>query len=143
MTNRPELPDVNVLVSLLQPSHTGHREALEWFDTVDSYVTTPLTETGFLRLALNPRVMGTEIAPTTAMASLLSLRTDPRATFVSDGSTLAEAAIDVRGLAGHRQVTEFHLVNLAVRNGLVLTTFDRALHGALMPSDRGHVRVLG
>lgn len=49
-----ELPDVNVLVALLQPSHVGHEMAMQWFESVESYATTPVTELGFVRLALNP-----------------------------------------------------------------------------------------
>lgn len=138
-----ELPDVNVLVALLQPSHVGHEMAMQWFESVESYATTPVTELGFVRLALNPRVMGQQISLEVARASLQSLRADSRARFVEDRTSLAEPGIDLRGLSGHRQVTDLHLVNLVVHHQILLTTFDRAIHAALMPTDRSHVRLLG
>lgn len=128
-----ELPDVNVLVALLQPNHVGHELAMEWFDSVDSYATTPVTELGLVRVAMNSRVMGRKIEPEAARASLQSLRADPRARFVEDATSLAELKIDVRGLAGHRQVTDLHLMNLVAHHGVLLVTFDRGLAAALMP----------
>lgn len=138
-----ELPDVNVVFALLQPSHEAHQIAAQWFASVSQFATTPITELGTLRLALNPRLMGRQLTPSTALASIASLRADPRSRFVVDNASLSDPLIDLRGLAGHRQVTGLHLVDLAARNHLVLVTLDRALPASLLSSDRRHVRLLG
>lgn len=138
-----ELPDVNVLVALVQPSHVAHSLASAWFAAVAAFATTPVTELGLLRLALNPQVMGTQFSAQQALTTLGSLRRDPRWRFVGDDASLADAKIDLRGLPGHRQVTDLHLVNLAASHGMTLTTFDRGLPSSLLPPDRVRVRVLG
>lgn len=46
------LPDVNVLIALHDPKHTGHDKAHAWFDThrLQGWPTCPLTENGFVRV---------------------------------------------------------------------------------------------
>lgn len=107
------------------------------------FATTPVTELGLVRLSLNPAVMGQQIAPSAALASLGSLRADSRASFLPDDAALDDPLVSVRGLQGHRQVTDFHLVNLAARHGMVLVTLDPALRESLLVVDRIHVRLLG
>lgn len=126
-----DLPDVNVIIALLHRGHVHHRYAQEWFAKVRRFATTPITETGFLRLALNPSVMGSQTSSDAALASLRSLRADRRATFLADNATLAEAVIPVTALTGHRQVTDLHLVNLAVAHSARLVTFDRRIASTL------------
>ena len=62
MTERLDLPDVNVLVALVHPGHTHHEHAVEWLQRTAGFATTPITESGLLRLgpaarssALRPR----------------------------------------------------------------------------------------
>lgn len=141
MTN-VDLPDVNVLFALLQPAHVAHPTAMQWFATVGAFATTPVTELGVLRLALNPKVMGTKLIPSVALAAVSSIRADPRATFLADSVSLNDPMIDLRGLAGHRQVTDLHLVELAARHSMVLVTLDQALPLSLLEVDQPHVRLL-
>jgi len=137
-----DLPDVNVLVALLHPSHVYHRTAQQWFTEVKRFATTPITESGLLRLALNPTVMGGEITTATALASLDSLRSDPRAEFLADDTSLAKARIDLIGLVGHKQVTDIHLVNLAATHQARLVTLDTKIRPVLIPDDQDHIMVL-
>jgi uncharacterized protein len=137
------LPDVNVLVALLHPGHVHHRFALDWFATAGALATTPITEAGFLRLSLNPTVMGRAISPAEALASLRSVRDDPRTTFLPDAASFADPRIDLCGLVGYRQVTDLHLIDLVARNSGALVTFDRALSETLTRRDRRHVHLLG
>jgi toxin-antitoxin system PIN domain toxin len=123
-----DLPDVNVLVALLHPDHVHHRAAQEWFASVTRFATTPVTESGMLRMALNPAVMGGTASAEIAMASLRSLRSHERAEFLSDDSSLAESRLDLIGMVGFRQVADLHLVNLAAMHSARLVTFvDRSL----------------
>jgi len=137
-----DLPDVNVLVALLHPNHVHHRSAQAWFGSVGSFATTPVTEAGLIRMALNPAVMGRTLGAAAALVSLRSLRADTRARFLPDDSSLAGAAIDLAVLVGHRQVTDLHLVNLAAGHDATLVTFDTKLARALAPSDQARVRTL-
>jgi toxin-antitoxin system PIN domain toxin len=134
-----DLPDVNVLVALLHPDHVHHRAAQEWFASVTRFATTPVTESGVLRMALNPAVMGGTASAGIAMASLRSLRSHQRAEFLPDDASLAESRIDLVGLVGFRQVTDLHLVNLAAMHSARLVTFDSKISSALAPDDQASV----
>lgn len=138
-----ELPDVNVLVALLHPSHARHRQAQRWFAAASRFATTPITESGVVRLALNPAVAGSKVSASAAFASLRSLREDRRAEFLPDDSSLAEPAIGLHGLVGFRQVTDLHLVNLAARHEARFVTFDARIASALLPADASRVIALG
>lgn len=138
-----ELPDVNVLVALTFPDHVHHLHAGEWFETVAAYATTPITEAGLVRHALNPRIAGQQLFGKDALNLLRGVRQDPRAVFLADDSTLVEAHVSVTVLAGHRQVTDLHLLNLVAAHGGRLVTFDRAIERALIPADHHLVHTLG
>ena len=131
-----ELPDVNVLVAMTNPAHVHHKVALEWFTGTAAFATTPITETGLVRLVLNPAVMGTAIDAETALAVLRSVRGDARHQFIADGSSLADAHVGLEGLRGHQQVSDLHLLNLAAANRAKLVTFDRKL-AFTVPTGRG------
>jgi hypothetical protein len=94
-------------------------------------------------LTTNPRVTGVPISAAQAVGVLLELRNAPGHHFVPDDSTLTDPLISLGHLVGTRQVTDFHLVNLAARQQMRLATFDGALLRAVAPADRGHVFVIG
>ncbi|MEE4024097.1 TA system VapC family ribonuclease toxin [Gordonia sp. PKS22-38] len=131
-----DLPDVNVLVALMQPGHVHHHAAQKWFASVTRFATTPVTETGLLRLALNAAVMGRVVDRDAAMATLRSLRGHERSVFLPDDSSLGGADIDLSGLVGFRQVTDLHLVNLAARHSARLVTFDAKIAPVLASADQ-------
>lgn len=128
------LPDVNVLVALTNPSHLHHRQAHAWLASVDTFATTPVTETGLMRLLLNPAVTGQPVTGARAVAIVHAIRGQPRAAFLPDSSSLADPGVDLAGLAGRQQVNDLHLVNLAAASGRVLAT--------LTGRDRRWVQVL-
>ena len=142
-TDLADLPDVNLLVALLHPEHVHHAQALEWFAETAGFVTTPITEAGFLRLTLNQSVMGSPISLAEALASLSSVKSDPRAQFLPDDATFTAPRIALHGLVGHRQVTDFHLVNLASVHSARLVTFDAKVADTLVGKDREYVRIIG
>jgi toxin-antitoxin system PIN domain toxin len=145
-TRRLLLLDVNVLVALSVATHVHHLSARRWLSEVpengDLCVTTPTTECGLTRLLLNPRVYGHQLDATTVLGQVLALRSRPGWTFLADDSSLADPAISLMPLAGHRQVTDFHLLNLAARHSATLVTFDRRLPTYLDPADRELVEVV-
>jgi toxin-antitoxin system PIN domain toxin len=139
----PYLLDVNVLVALSVPTHHYHLPATEWFDEADfQWATTPLTETGYLRLMTNPVVVGFSVSVSQALDGLGQLREEPGFRFLADASTLGEPVIDLGPMVGTKQVSDFHLVNLAAQNGMRLATFDGSLLRSLAEADRGHVYVI-
>lgn len=136
------LPDVNVLVALTNRSHVHHRQAHAWLASVDTFATTPVTETGLMRLLLSPAVTGQPVTGAHAVAVVRAIRSQPRASFLPDSSSLADAGVDLAGLAGHQQVADLHLVNLAAASGRVLVTFDSRIPRSLTRRDRRWVHVL-
>ena len=56
--------------------------------------------------------------------------------------SLSDAMIDLGPLVGTKQVTDFHLVNLAARHDMRMATFDGSLLRSLADADRGHVFVI-
>ena len=140
MTDRPFLLDVNLLLALFDPRHVHHRAAHGWFDDVAAFATTPLTETAFVRLVSNPEVGGE--SPATALGALREIRGLPGHAFVPDDASLADSAIALHALVGHRQVTDFHLVELATRHEMTVATFDARLRRSLTAPDRRHVLVV-
>lgn len=136
------LPDVNVLVALTNPSHQHHQQAHQWLSGVTKFATTPITENGLVRLLLNRAVTGQQVTGQQAVGILRTLRSHERATFVPDSSSLAAAEVDLIGLAGHKQATDFHLINLVASCGGVLATFDRRISQSLAKQDQQYVQVL-
>jgi toxin-antitoxin system PIN domain toxin len=137
MTTEPlHLLDANALIALANAGHVHHRSAHRWFAGVRRWATTPITETAFLRLQSNPAVTGRRITPSEARQALVAIRSQPGHTWIPDGSSLAEPVIRCDALIGHRQVTDFHLVNLAATAGAVLATFDSGIRAALLGRDQ-------
>lgn len=110
---RLAIPDVNVLVALTNASHVFHTESHRWLAGGERYATTPVTESGIVRMLLNPAVTGQPVTPEQALGVLSGIRADARASFLVDDSSLADADVDTTGLAGHQQVTDWHPLNLA------------------------------
>jgi toxin-antitoxin system PIN domain toxin len=84
-----------------------------------------VTETGFVRVSSNPRVLPAPVAVATARSVLTSMRAAGSHVFVRDDVSPVDP--DVPALIGHRQVTDAHLLTLARRNHAQLVTFDSGL----------------
>jgi toxin-antitoxin system PIN domain toxin len=137
------LLDINVMLALSLSRHQYHLAATEWFDEADfEWATTPMTEAGYIRLAINPQLTGTPISATQAIRALHELREAEGHRFVPDATTLADPVIDLGPMVGANQVTDYHLVNLAAQNSMRLATFDGSLFRSLAEVDRGHVYVI-
>ena len=63
------LLDVNVLVALAWPNHIFHKAAREWFSSVHQagWATCPITQSGFVRVSSNPRVIPEARSPAEAI----------------------------------------------------------------------------
>ena len=139
----PYLLDVNVLIALSLDNHVYHLASAEWFDEADfEWATTPITEAGYVRLMTNSRMVGFSISVPQAIDGLHDLRKESGFRFLPDDTSLGDPVIDLRPMVGTKQVTDFHLVNLAAQHGMRLATFDGSLLRSLNEADRGHVFVI-
>ena len=123
--------DVNALVALAWDSHVHHAATRAWFaaDGPDGWATCPLTESGFVRVSSNRKVLPSAIGVEAARGVLSALRAVDGHAFLADDVSIVDA--DVPRMTGHRQVTDAHLVaglRLARRRGVRLVTFDAGLH---------------
>ena len=129
------LLDVNALVALAWDSHVHHAAVRSWFarHSPRGWATCPLTESGFVRVSSNPKVLPAPIGVDAARGVLATLRGVDGHTFLADDVSLVDG--DVPRVLGHRQVTDAHLLTLARRRGVRLLTFDAGL--AALADGRG------
>lgn len=118
------LLDVNALIALAWDSHVHHARMRAWFseNVAQRWATCPLTESGFVRVSSNPKALPVAIGVEAARAVLSTLRALDTHRFLTDDVSITDG--DVPALAGHRQVTDAHLLTLARRHGVRLVTFD-------------------
>jgi uncharacterized protein len=118
------LLDVNALVALAWDSHVQHATIRQWFTrhSASGWATCPVTESGFVRVSSNPKVLPAAIGVEAARGVLSALRAIDGHRFLADDVSLTD--VDVPKIAGHRQVTDAHLLTLARRRQVRLVTFD-------------------
>ena len=122
------LLDVNVLVSLAWPNHVHHAVSRKWFiqNHATGWATCPITESGFLRVSSNRRIIPEARSVEEAAGVLAALRRMPGHEFWGDDiSLVAGNDILLRTVRGYRQVTDAHLLALTKHTGGALVTFDR------------------
>jgi toxin-antitoxin system PIN domain toxin len=122
------LLDVNALVALAWDSHVHHATMRAWFaeNRSGGWATCPITESGFVRVSSNPKVLPSPIGVGAARGVLAALRAVGGHRFLVDDVSIG-GDDDVPPIVGHRQVTDAHLLMLARRRGVALVTFDAAL----------------
>jgi toxin-antitoxin system PIN domain toxin len=130
------LPDVNVLLSLVWANHPHHNAAHGWFarDAPGGWASCQLTQIGFLRLSLNPQIVGVALDCQAALALLAGLMAHPNHQFVDLAPTITANPFDelVPRIVGHQQVTDATLLQFARFHGMKLVTLDQATN-ALCP----------
>ena len=128
MTKAPVyLMDVNTVLALLDEAHIHNQAVNEWFDTPGlQWALCPFTDAGVLRFFTRPKTGGMSMGEVTAM--LDRMKQEPGYHYqpiASDWQTLTKPFF--KRLQGHKQVTDAYLLGLAVQEGLVLATFDKAI----------------
>src|SRR4051812_2877679 len=98
-----------------------------WFaeNSSSGWATCPITESGFVRVSANPKVLPSPIGVEAARAVLSTLRAAHGHRFLSDDVSITDA--DVPRMSGYRQVTDAHLLALARRQRVRLLTFDAGM----------------
>lgn len=126
-----ELPDVNVLLAIVWSNHRHHEAAHQWLssETEDGWATCLWTQSAFLRLSLNPQVVGAAIDCPTAVQLLNELASHPRHQFLATAPALAGDALAemVPRIRGFRQVSDATLLHLARVQDVKLVIFDQAI----------------
>lgn len=135
------LLDVNVVLALLDQRHAHHAAAEDWFGSPGlQWALCAFTEAGALRFFTRPKTGGLSMGQATGMLERLKQRPGYHLQPIpADWQTLT--APFVKRVHGHNQVTDAYLLGLAVREGLVLTTFDKGLLH-LAGEHKGHVLML-
>jgi hypothetical protein len=121
------LLDVNLLIALAWPNHVHHLPALAWFQRhqAEGWATCPVTECGFVRVSSNAASVPEARTPREAILLLRRIVALPHHEFWQDDVSFANSvAMDELPLVGYRQVTDAHLVTLALRRGGRLATLD-------------------
>jgi toxin-antitoxin system PIN domain toxin len=128
------LLDVNVLVALAWPNHVHHVSAIEWFlqNRGSGWATSPLTQSGFVRVSSNRHVIPEAQTPASAITLLRQLTQVEGHTFWQDDIELCTSKhIATERIVGYRQVTDAHLVALAIARHGRLATFDRGIRDVI------------
>lgn len=132
-------------MALAWPNHIHHARAIRWFQVVreDRWATCPVTETGFVRVSSNTRVIPDARTPLEAIALLREIRTLPGHTFWADDVSPADPeGIAFDRVVGYRQITDAHLLALAIRNGGRLATFDQGVADLLPDQNQDRIELI-
>lgn len=116
-----------MLVALLSSGHVHHDLAQGWFESSTChFATCPITQGTLLRMLM--QLEGLDSAA--AVQVLNTLTAHSRHQFWPD--SLGYGEVLLRGVLGHRQITDAYLAALARHHRAKLTTMDKglvALHG--------------
>ncbi|MGB8259364.1 MAG: TA system VapC family ribonuclease toxin [Terracidiphilus sp.] len=139
------LLDLNALIALADHDHELHEAMQEWFISFGrvDWGVCPLTEAGFIRVTANPNYRPTSRTIAQATAVLADFATHPGYRYwpIAEKWAALTAPFSAR-LLGHQQVTDAYLLGLAVKEGGVLVTFDKAIKYLAGAEYSGNVLVL-
>ena len=124
------LLDINVLIALAWPNHVHHEIALRWFkkSQASGWATCPISQSGFTRVSSNSQLMPEARSPEEALHLLRRIVALPQHTFWNDDIAIATSEfIAPEKLFGYRQVTDAHLLALALRHRGRLVTLDQGV----------------
>jgi toxin-antitoxin system PIN domain toxin len=134
------LLDVNVLLALAWPNHIHHDAAHSWFAsrTGQPWATCPLTQAGFVRISAQPTATK-QVVPMRECVEILASSTNSREhQFWPQVHPVTALPREIlRRLVGPNQVTDALLLDLAIRQGGKLATFDQRIEN-LLPADSPH-----
>ncbi|MDP9428354.1 MAG: PIN domain-containing protein [Actinomycetota bacterium] len=116
-----DLLDANVLIALAVADHVHHEPVESWLAQDQApFATCPVTQGALVRHLLRGGAEAAEV-----LGLVRRLAADERHEFWPDD--LGYGDVDLRGVVGHRQVTDAYLAALARNRGGRLATLDRGL----------------
>jgi uncharacterized protein len=128
------LLDLNTLIALAWPNHVHHHFAHAWFkrEAKHGWATCPLTESGFLRLSSNPRIIPEAVSVNEALAVLKMMTNLKHHMFWPDDlSWIDTNNFPFSAPVHHRQITDAYLLALAIHRKGRLVTFDQNIPSLL------------
>lgn len=142
-----ELPDINVLVALLDVAHPHHQIAEDRFVQAEptGWATCPLTECGCVRVLTSTGINNQKIKPLDAADYLRDLLAQYAAThhyFSDDVRILDMTQFRLRNLQGYKQVSDLHLLGVCQQNGLRFVTFDTAIQSTFNALVNGQTNLI-
>lgn len=119
------LLDVNALIALALAVHPDHTKAETWAAShTASLATSSITEIGFVRVSVNAKLCADVAEAKQVLATMISA---PRFVRLADDLGAASLPAYVKKAA---DVTDGHLLALAMHHGAKLSTFDTGIPGA-------------
>ena len=139
------LLDVNVLIALLDPDHSLHERAREWFgrNAPDGWTSSPITQNGCVRVMSHPRYPNT--LPVRPIVERLreATRSHHHEFWTDDVSPLDPRIVDASRIHAPRQLTDLYLLALAVHRGGRFVTFDASVPvSAVRGAEKKHLVAL-
>ena len=123
------LLDVNILVALFDPDHIHHEIAHDWFadHREAGWATCSITDNGLVRVLAQPSY-GAGLRAVDVVDRLRRFTASGHHVFWDDRQSIANAsAFRTDLIANPRQVTDVHLLGLAVQHGGCLATLDHSI----------------
>jgi toxin-antitoxin system PIN domain toxin len=114
------LLDVNVLISLIDPTHVLHEAAHRWFSGIagDAWATCPMTENAVMRIVGHPKYPNPAGSPAAVAPIVTGLRALAGHVFWPDElSLVASERVDPGAIETPGRVTDTDLLALAVGQG--------------------------
>jgi toxin-antitoxin system PIN domain toxin len=124
------LLDVNVLLALAWPEHQHHEAAHGWFaqHRAEGWATCPVTQAAFVRLSSTPAVVKDAMTPLEAISAIERSTSQPEHHFWPQNEPLSQMAPEMMvRVMGAKQMTDAVLLDLAIKQGGRLATFDSAI----------------
>lgn len=137
------LLDVNVLIALAWDGHEHHTRVHAWFAQLagESFATCNVTQSGFIRLSLNPNVVHSQIGIADVIEMLESFTKHPNHSFCEDGALQTEL-VPWQRATSHAQVTDTNLLLIAHRHGRKFVTLDVGIQNRLENDEKTWVEVI-
>jgi predicted nucleic acid-binding protein len=125
------LLDVNSLIALGLINHEFHERVSLWMRTqhFPLLATCSITELGFVRVLAQTPAYGFTIAQARTLLLRLKQSHASKFTFLRDDHDISHLSAWVKT---PKQVTDGHLVKLAIANGAMLSTLDEKIPGAYL-----------
>ncbi|MCE2961447.1 MAG: TA system VapC family ribonuclease toxin [Akkermansiaceae bacterium] len=122
------LLDINVLIALLDPNHTFHRLAHQWWSHDDRpWASCPITENGLIRIMASTSYSKNSqlsVADVTTLLSVFTANTNHE--FWSDHISFRdENEFQHTSILSSKHLTDIYLLALAAKNNATLVTFDQ------------------
>jgi toxin-antitoxin system PIN domain toxin len=139
------LLDINVLIALLDPDHSLHERARDWFarNAPGGWTSCPITQNGCVRVMANPGYPNA--LPVRPLIERLreATRSPYHEFWADDVSVLDARIVDAGRIHGPRQLTDLYLLALAVRRGGRFVTFDASVPvSAVKGAEKRHLVAL-